>query len=436
MVQSSFFRMQRMELLDDQIRDSALILINSEFSDLQRINFKRADKIINQELGETRIGKIFIMRNANDEVVFADGDADLLKKHIPREPQWVTVRTNHHIIRLLNLSLPSKPDRTLQVGAVVDPDFFSWIRMNRRAAPYIGAILAAVLTLSMVLTQVLLSPIRRLTGHLKDATRDLKNLKDVRQLPPGLLKWPRTLGGKTDDFATLLETIQRLIERINANYRLTRTWTFQMAHELKTPLTLIRGEVESLSKRQAIPDDSAKALMIEVDEIADTVTHFLDWADLENSSIQRDLHAVRVGTVVSDVQKRLERLYPGRLRLEIEGDALVLANPMHVDQLVSNLLVNALKFSPTDSSVVVRVTPASLQVRDSGPGIPQEVLDRLGQPFNVGPIHTRRMKKGTGLGLAWVNTVARLYHWALRIKSDGNGTSIEVAFPEEVVSTD
>ena len=416
-VHALFFRTQRMVLLDAEIRDSATILVNSELSSLKRANFARVDRIISHELGESRIGKFFIVRDNKDQVVFAAADQDLLKMAIPRTPDWVTIHTAHHILRVLNLDLPALPDRTLQVGSIVDADFFDWVIANRQMNIYIAEIFAVVLIASMLLTQVLLSPLRALSKHLSAATSDLKNLKDVRQLPPHLAQYPKQFWARTDEFSKLLETIQRLIERINTNYRLTRIWTFQMAHELKTPLTIIRSEIESLATQAKIPADSALAVTNEVDEIASLVTHFLDWADLENSGAQKDLHAVRVGKMVEDTCKRLGRIYPGRLEVEILNDTLVLANPMHVEQVINNLIVNGLEYSPTDQLVLVKVDQHSLTVRDRGEGIPHEVLSRLGQPFNIGNRHSRRKRKGSGLGLAWVNTVSKMYAWNLEIKS-------------------
>ncbi len=441
-VQALFFRSQRMTLLDAEIRDSATILVNSELSSLKRANFTRVDRIISHELGESRIGKFFIVRDSKDQVIFAAADQDLLKMAIPRTPQWVTIPTAHHILRVLNLDLPALPDRTLQVGSIVDADFFNWVIANRRMNLYIAEIFAVVLIASMLLTQVLLSPLRALSRHLSEATRDLKNLKDVSELPPYLAEYPRQFWSRTDDFSNLLETIQRLIERINTNYRLTRTWTFQMAHELKTPLTIIRSEIEALATANKIPQDSAFAMTNEVDEIASTVTHFLDWADLENSGVQKDIHAVRVGKMVRDTGKRLGRIYPDRLQIQILGDALVLANPMHVDQVINNLIINAMEYSPAEMSVHVTVTDRSLTIRDRGAGIPAEVLILLGQPFNIGRSGVRRKRKGTGLGLAWVNTVSRMYDWNLKIESSAapgsfsdnklsllTGTEIRVDFP-------
>ena len=94
-VHALFFRTQRMVLLDAEIRDSATILVNSELSSLKRANFARVDRIISHELGESRIGKFFIVRDNKDQVVFAAADQDLLKMVIPRTPDWVTIHTAH-----------------------------------------------------------------------------------------------------------------------------------------------------------------------------------------------------------------------------------------------------------------------------------------------------------------------------------------------------
>src|SRR5262249_13038575 len=147
--------------------------------------------------------------------------------------------------------------------------------------------------ISIGLTLALLRPLRAMTLHLTSATADLKNLTRVSNLPPSILRFTSQFWSRADDFAALVSSIQRLIERINANYKLTKSWTFQMAHEIKTPLTLIRSEIERQQKEKKISDEAAGNVIGEVDTIAEVITQFLDWADIENSDAAKEIHAVR-----------------------------------------------------------------------------------------------------------------------------------------------
>ena len=204
-----------------------------------------------------------------------------------------------------------------------------------------------------------------------------------------------------------------------------------MAHELKTPLTLMRTEIEFSSRKQEISADLAKSLLEEVDYISDVVTHFLDWADLENSPLRGEIHAVRLAPTVESLKAKFERLYPNRLRVKISDDPVVLSNRMHLEQVLNNLILNSLRYSPVDSMVDLLVENNSFRVVDRGAGIPRSVMERLGEPFNFGPNSGYREMKGNGLGLAWVSSVSKIYDWSLHVRSSHRGTDMSIDFPLE-----
>ncbi|MNT94166.1 Sporulation kinase A [compost metagenome] len=89
-------------------------------------------------------------------------------------------------------------------------------------------------------------------------------------------------------------------------------------------------------------------------------------------------------------------------------------------------MVNALKYST--GTVRLSFTNQQVSITDEGSGIPQDVLDRVGSPFNKGP-STSLGETGSGLGLAWVKTIVDLYSWKMKIDSTSQGTRIEIYFP-------
>jgi signal transduction histidine kinase len=107
---------------------------------------------------------------------------------------------------------------------------------------------------------------------------------------------------------------------------------------------------------------------------------------------------------------RLEKIYGARIEVVGESDLTVFGRRDHVEQAISNLVDNALKYSPEGSAVKVAVGESSLEVSNAGTGLPESVVERLGMPFNLGPNAARR---STGLGLAWVVTISKLYGWRL-----------------------
>lgn len=423
-----FFKNQRLELIDEQIDRGTRILSESGKFKEAASTLKGLETVISEVMGSERIGKVFLIRDRGDRILFQSGNMDLLQTELPTSPQWVTIQAKDQYVRIFNTPLSSS--RLLQVGLVLDHNFVNWSIVNTETVVFITALVIVLFVIAVLLTIVLLSPIRLLNSHLVRATSDLSNLKDVNPLPSTLLRFTEGFWSRSDEFASLIATVERLISRINLNYKLTRSWTLQMAHELKTPLAIVRAETEAERKGGKVPERFAGVLLSEVDWMSETITQFLTWAELENSRPQKTLHVLKVGSVVASVRERLETICKQRIKVDVRGDVSVAASPGHLDQLVTNLLSNACKFAPDDSEITVSVANRRLTVRDRGPGIPPEVLERFGEPFNVGSGKSARRMKGNGLGLAWVKTVSKLYGWRLTIESSSTGTEIGVEFPE------
>jgi len=420
-----FFESQRLSLIDQRIADSSnALLASSEFgSALAKPEI--ISENITKVLKGRRIGHIFLLKDASGKELYKSVNAGLIDAQLPTFPEWNGVETADEYVRYRNVRWPGT-DLTLQVAFVVDRGFIDWQLFDYRVVAYIAGIVLVLFAVSVILTLILLSPLRHLIRHLEEATSNLINLRDVRPLPSRLTSYGSGFWATSDEFSSLISTMRKLIDRINLNYKLTRSWTLQMAHELKTPLAILRAETEGKSRGQEIPQSYAEDVFVEIDVMSNTISRFLDWAELESSQMRDDLHAIHVHQAVSSAAGRLEKIAPNRINLNFQSSLQVIANPMHLDQMITNLLTNAIKYSPATTPVEVTLSGQALSVRDYGAGIPAEVRERIGQPFNVG-----HNKAGNGLGLAWVATVAKLYQWGLEVRSDAGGTEATVRFPFE-----
>ena len=413
-----------MKLINRQITSSAQKLLHSE-NFLKKALTPEFDNVISEVLGSERIGKVFAVRNSKGLVKNRSDNLRVIPQEFPSDSEWVVIDTETEYIRVHNVPLPDNRG-LLQVGLVLDRNFIAWRVIDKALVFFVCSMVAVLFLASALLTLLLLSPLRSLVRFLGDTTMDLDGLKNVNALPPPLLRYTYGFWSKSDEFGRLVSTVQKLISRINKNYKLSRRWTLQMAHELKTPLAVISAITEAKKRAGEIPHSHAEEVMIEVSEMSKTINEFLDWAELENVTSQQDIHSIKIAKIVRSVCARLERLEPERIDLKLIEDFTVFASPAHLDQLVTNLISNALKYSDKNTSVAVGVSSHELRVRDQGRGIPDEVTERLGEPFNVGV--GEKSSKGSGLGLAWVCTISKLYGWDFRLDPSGKGTEAVVNF--------
>src|SRR5690606_2378900 len=98
-------------------------------------------------------------------------------------------------------------------------------------------------------------------------------------------------------------------------------------------------------------------------------------------------------------------------------------NPIHFDQVINNLLSNAHKYG--QGQIFLLFQDDSLIIKDNGPGFPESVLSNFGKPFNKYKVHG---VDGHGLGLAWVNTIAKKYQWKISLQNDA-GAAVILKFP-------
>lgn len=425
---SYYLNSTRLELIDQQLRSSAVALINLELDNIKKIKFKEAEQVIAEEIGSPGIGKFFIIRNEREEIIFKSIRATLMNINPPNFPQFYTYKTNGQTVRILNLYLPTKSNRSLQIGAILDPTVFDWDFISKKMAIYLAMILLPILVFAFILTNYLLRPLKLMANHLQQAANDLQNLALVPILPKKLIKFTKKTYLNNDEFSKLVESTNHLLERININYKITKPWTYQLAHEIKTPLSILHFDVESLADEKRNTPLIINSMNEQIGRISNTVSQFLEWASVENTQQKDNLFAIRIRSSIDDQVRNLERIYPGRIDYLVKEDFTVISNPQHLQQLISNLLTNALNYSPENSRVTIESFDNTLRIADQGTGIPKEVLERMGQPFNCGPQNQQFKHKRSGLGLAWINTLSKLYNWNLDIQSGEAGTMIVIKF--------
>lgn len=205
-----------------------------------------------------------------------------------------------------------------------------------------------------------------------------------------------------------------------------------LTHELKSPLSAIRGAAELL--REPVPDEPRRRFAGNIAEqaqrIQDLVDRLLQLAGLEKRRMLDEVQTVDLRRLTEDVAASLEPL--GRvkgvsLQISVPEDLAVRGDPFLLHQAVANLLQNAIDFSPPGQAVEITGTAAGrhleLHVRDRGPGIPDYALDRAFEKF----YSLRRPdtgKKSTGLGLSFVREIAQLHRGTARLGNHPGGGAV------------
>ena len=255
-----------------------------------------------------------------------------------------------------------------------------------------------------------------------------------------LVAHPSTRLGEPPYFVSAV--MRDLRERVRAEQQKNR-FVATVSHELRTPLTAIRGSADLLNKRYAPSLDErgqtlASMLLRNTDLLIRLVNDLVDIQRIESGAAVLEPMAVAVEELVTEaVDLAQPRADEAGIAIRTELDASdAWADPGRIVQVLSNLLVNAVKFSPRGSTITISATPGedeggvAFAVRDEGRGIPAAHLDAVFEPFEQVRREDARGGKGAGLGLAICRAIVVQHGGRIWVESDGaTGSTFRFTIP-------
>ncbi|MBA3809696.1 MAG: HAMP domain-containing histidine kinase, partial [Solirubrobacterales bacterium] len=256
----------------------------------------------------------------------------------------------------------------------------------------VGGIALAAL-LGRLVADAAVQPLRRLTQAAEHVavTRDLSR----RIEPVG----EDEIGRLAGSFNAMLDALERSVSALDASVHAQRQLVADASHELRTPVTSLRTNIEILQHQGPSMDrEEQRGLLSDVVEQIEELTLVInDLIDLARGEEQReDCEELRLDLLVEEVLERARRHAPGTpLRVSLEP-TLVTGVPARLERAVSNLIDNAIKYSPAGEPVDVTLYATELSVRDYGPGISAQDLPHIFDRFYRGA--DARGRPGSGLG--------------------------------------
>jgi signal transduction histidine kinase len=217
-----------------------------------------------------------------------------------------------------------------------------------------------------------------------------------------------------------------------------------VSHELKTPLTSIKGFVENMLGGLAGPLSEKQRVYLErtsvnVNRLIRMIEDLLDRTRVETGTLELLPAEVALRTWVVEVQEQLRPLAAAkRQRLDVyypDTDLVLWADVDRLVQILTNLVQNAIKFTQEEGEIVIRVVHdsphfAGIAVKDTGPGIPSEALGKIFDPFFRVGQERKHAPKGLGLGLSITKTLVELHGGTISVRSElGKGTEFYCTLP-------
>jgi two-component system sensor histidine kinase BaeS len=230
----------------------------------------------------------------------------------------------------------------------------------------------------------------------------------ARTLAAGTHPEPVPVEGATE-IATLAAAFNDLATQLQKAQEAERNFLLSVSHELKTPLTAIRGYAEAVEDGVLDPREAAATVAFEARRLERLVKDLLDLARMNRTDFSVQNTEIDLGEVAEDAVRRYGKQaqsFAVGLWAVTESPAPALADADRVLQIVSNLVENALRLTPAGGEVRVVAEPGVLRVEDTGPGLAEVDTERAFERFYLHERYGRERQVGTGLGLAIVKELA------------------------------
>ncbi|MDE2111986.1 MAG: heavy metal sensor histidine kinase [Alphaproteobacteria bacterium] len=353
--------------------------------------------------------------------------ASISPREVMNHTRPVSARHHRYLIASVMLATGTKP-LELQIALDVTRD----------------AALVAAFRGTMILTFLILAPVLVLVG-LWIATRGLAPLRRIADAAgavtplrlseriPTIPPWPKELAGLVTVFNAMLERLDEAFGRLSR-------FSADLAHELRTPLGNLIGEIEVSLRRPRTAEEYRATLESNLEEcrrLSTLIEDLLFLARTEHAEVTLHRERIEVRDICDQAIVRLTAAARARdVDVHIEGDADVKADPVLLSQAVANLLSNAVCHAPEGTAVCIRARKAddgtvAITVHNGGvPIAPEHVPHLFDRFYRADPARSHGVGQGTGLGLSIVQSIMALHGGSVAIEStEDAGTTATLFFP-------
>jgi len=311
------------------------------------------------------------------------------------------------------------------------------LRMQvRRAGAFIALAGLLLLTATVLLA---LRGIRRGLRPLEDLAHEAARVSAQNWQ----LRLPEEVS-QVQELRPVTQSMTQMLERLQRSFEQQRQFLGNAAHELKTPVAVLKSTLQSLAQRPRSSDEYRSGIQESLEDL-ERLEQLLQWMlrlaraeQWAHGALRRDLDVIDINATCEEAIERIRSLAQSRnteIHLSTNDPVPFRADPEDLQLVWINLLENAVRYSPDGSTIEVAVArnnggPAQVTFQDHGPGILAQDLPHVFERFYRGDRSRTRATGGFGLGLAIAKALVEAYGGTISAKSEaGRGTRMTVELP-------
>jgi heavy metal sensor kinase len=252
--------------------------------------------------------------------------------------------------------------------------------------------------------------------------------------------------GAGDELDRLIETFNRMIERLESSFQQMRQFTTDVSHELRTPITAVRGQLEVALMTAKTEEQLREAIFTALEEterLSAFVNAMLQLSRAESGQLLLRIEQQDLCLAAKEILEQFKiPAEEARLRLvaELPGQCMASVDRLQFERMLSNLLANSVKYTPPGGEVRLSLKPdgnrVDIVVEDTGRGIPPEHLPHIFERFYRAPSTDSSDMRGLGLGLSFVAWIVKAHHGKVDVRSSaGHGSRFVVSLPRSATQS-
>ncbi len=302
-------------------------------------------------------------------------------------------------------------------------------------------------TFSLVVGATLLTLFFSLIGGVWIGMRMLRRIDSVNrtasEIMSGDLSQRLSVTARNDEFDEIATKLNQMLTRIEDLMKSMQQVTNNVAHDLRSPLTRLRNRLEVTLLEERDPQSYRREMeeaIGDADSLIQTFNAMLSIARLEAGIDGAQWTEAPIGDLIEELSELYEAVAEEsglQFSAHINDNPIYYCNRHLIGQAVTNLLDNAMNYTPLTGSVSIEITGNDdyfeIIVRDSGPGIPEAERERVFERFVR--LENERNSPGNGLGLSLVQAVVRIHRATLKLDDNNPGLEVRLCFTKRAVET-
>ena len=292
---------------------------------------------------------------------------------------------------------------------------------------------AKSLLITLIITIISSLTMYLVIGH---ALRPLQNLgKQMGEIQIKNLQTPIVSGNADNEIAQLTNAFNKMLSRLGTNFAEQKQFSANAAHELRTPLAVIRTRLEVLGKSNTVEieeyKDTIAMITTQIDRLSHVIDVLLEMTELK--SAEKTDH-ISLADMVEEILYDLAAIAEARgiTVVQTAGNVEIIGNDTLIYRAIYNLIENAIKYNRDGGKVIIAIEAqenlAVVRISDTGSGIEKSEWEHIFEPFFRIDKSRSRSMGGAGLGLALVREIAKEHSGNAKVvKSSTEGTTIELS---------